>query len=80
MIGLPFIELKRPKLNMIFKRNLNRFLGNPSYVSFMYVFLTKFLIFMLLTLIFHCRINNVVSVSFNRGPSGKPLLVMVASS
>ena len=48
MIGFPFIELKRPVLNMIFKRNLNRFLGNPSYVSFMYVFLTKFLIFMLM--------------------------------
>ena len=43
------IEFKRPMLNMIFKRNLNRFLGNPSQVSFMYVFLTKFLIFMLLT-------------------------------
>ena len=45
----PPIELKRPMPDMIFKTNLNKFLGNSSQVSFMYICLTKFLIFMLLT-------------------------------
>lgn len=47
------IALERPMPAMIFKRNLERFLGNFFHVSFMYTFLMQFLIFASLLLIFH---------------------------
>lgn len=37
------IELKIQMPDMIFEWNLNRFLGNSSWVSFMYIFLKKVL-------------------------------------